>query len=636
MKRFFALICSFLLVASLLAGCNPKNTSDTPNDRYEEGWQEGDAAYQEEEATGKTTQKATGWEQNPKPSNNQNTQGGGQKTTTKKTTQKTTPMTTQKSADLFTDRDSKTDYDVAKAITVQLNGNTAKASSNTVQISGSTITLTANATHVISGSLNGSLVIKAADTAKMQLVLNNVRITSPTSAALHVQTADKVFVTLNGKNTLANGGSFVAADDNNIDGAVFSKQDITFNGSGSLTVTSPAGHGIVGKDDLVLTGGTYDITAAAHALDANNSIRVKDSKLTAVAGKDGIHAEHAEDTAKGFVYLTNSTLSVQAEGDGISASAQLQIDSGSFDIVAGGGYENGAQHSSGGWGNMPGRPGRPGRPGEQAQTSSSSADASTSMKGLKATDQLMISKGTFQINAADDAIHSNNSVQISGGSFTIASGDDGVHADQTLTITNGDIHITNSYEGLEALDVTVKGGNIKLVATDDGINAAGGTDQSGSGGRDDMFGGGPFGGNSNGSITISGGNLQINASGDGMDANGNLTITGGKTVVTGPTQGDTSVLDYDKTGQISGGTFIGTGGSNMAQSLQGSGQGVIFLKSRQSANTKLQIVDANGKVLISHTPTLGYDLIVISSPDLKAGQSYTLTVGSSSQKVTAN
>ena len=162
-------------------------------------------------------------------------------------------------ADMFTERDHKTEYDTSKAVTIQLNGTTATASSDSVQINGSTVLIKEEATYVISGSLgDGMLIVDAPDTAKLQLVFNGVDITSQTSAALYILEADKVIITLadGTANALSNGGSFVAIDDNNIDAALFSKQDLTLNGSGSLTVTSTAGHGIVSKDDLVITGGT--------------------------------------------------------------------------------------------------------------------------------------------------------------------------------------------------------------------------------------------------------------------------------------------------------------------------------------------------------------------------------------------
>ena len=566
-------------------------------------------------------------------------------------------------ADMFTERDYKTDYDENTSVTIQLNGDSATSSSNSVKISGSTITICEEATYIISGTLNnGMIIVDAKDTDKLQLVLNGVSITSKTSAPLYILEADKVFVTLapNTTNTLANGGTFTAIDDNNIDAAIFSKQDLTLNGSGSLTVSSPAGHGIVSKDDLVFTSGTYSIASASHGLDANDSVRITNSSITVDAGKDGLHAENSNDTSLGFVYISSGTLNIEAEGDGISAEVFMQLVNGTYNIISGGGSKNGAKQSSDSWGGfMGGVPGgRPGRPSEmQSQSSSSnaassdSADSSTSIKGLKASGDMLISNGTFAIDSADDAIHSNASIVINGGTYEIASGDDGVHADEELSITAGNMNITESYEGLEALHIKVSGGDIKLVASDDGLNAAGGTDSSGYGGTrgNDQFGGGRGGmgagrpggmggsSSSNGSIVVSGGNLYINSSGDGMDANGTLEISGGYTVVVGPTQGDTATLDYDKSATITGGTFIGTGASGMAQTFSDSKQGVVAVSvGNQSAGTQIILKDSNGNTLITHEPELSFAVVILSSPDIKKGKTYEILVGSTSGTFEAN
>ncbi len=561
----------------------------------------------------------------------------------------------QTDAEMFTDRDSRTEYDESKCIVIELRGNTAAASDSSVNISGSTVTVTKEATYLVSGTLDdGMLVINAPDTAKLQIVFRDVNITSQSSAPLYIIEADKVFLTLaeGSSSILSNGGEFRAIDDNSIDSAIFSKQDLTVNGSGRLTVTSPAGHGIVSKDDLKILGSVIDVTSAAHALDANDSVRIKGAELTLKAGKDGIHAENKDDANLGYIYIDSTEAKIEAEGDGISAGSYLQINSGSFDILSGGGYENGDKESSGGWGGFPGGGGsRPPMPGERA--ASEEDDTSSSMKGLKAANSLLISSGTFKINSADDSIHSNIAVTINGGDFEILSGDDGIHADERLIITNGKIDIQKSYEGLEALTISYMGGNTHITASDDGINAAGGMDRSGMGGRDDMFGeppakpdgraggfgGGPggMGGSSNGSIVISGGTLFINASGDGIDANGTLEISGGHTTVCGPTQGDTSVLDFDRTASITGGTFIGTGASNMAQTFSTSTQGVIAIRMQnQSEKTAITIKDSSGNVILSYTPELSFGLVVISKPDLKSGEKYTVTIGSITDEVTAS
>ena len=562
----------------------------------------------------------------------------------------------QTDGDMFTERDSKSEYDASKAVTIELNGTSATASSDSVQINGSTVIIKEEATYVISGSLNGMLVVDAPDTAKLQLVLNGVDITSEASAALYILEADKVFVTLadGTTNTLANGGSFIAIDDNNIDGALFSKQDLTLNGSGSLTVISPAGHGIVCKDDLVLTGGTYVVNSASHGLDANDSVRIANAALTIDAGKDAIHCENSDDTAKGFIYISGGTLKAEAEGDGIAASAYMQIEGGSIDLLIGGGSENGTKEYSDNFGGFMGggpggKGGRPGQTGSNNSQDITTEETGTSMKGLKAANGMLISGGSITINSADDAIHSDMSVIINGGTFTLASGDDAIHAEDTLTVTAGKIDISESYEGLEALHIDVQGGDIKLAASDDGLNAAGGTDQSGTtGGRDGMFGGGGKGGrpgggfggmsgNSNGSIKISGGTLYIHASGDGIDANGTVEITGGHTTVVGPTRGDTATLDYDVSATISGGTFIGTGASGMAQTFSDSEQGVIAVSvGNQFAGTEIILKDTSGKTLISYKPELDFAVVILSAPDIVKGQTYTITIGSQSGEFEAS
>lgn len=558
---------------------------------------------------------------------------------------------------MFTERDRKTTYDASTAVTINLNGTSATASSNSVSIVGTKVTITEEATYVISGTLtDGMLIVNAKDTAKLQLVFNGVEITSATSAALYILEADKVFVTLadGTSNTLANGGSFTAIDDNNIDAALFSKQDLTLNGGGSLTVTSPAGHGIVGKDDVVIAGGTYTINASSHGVDANDSVRIADANLTIDAGKDAIHAENSDDTAKGFVYMSSGTVKAEAEGDGIAASAYLQIAGGTLDLLVGGGAENGNKASSGNYGDfmggghggpMGGGHGGPGgmRPRESGTEALATTEETVSMKGLKATSGLLIAGGNVTIDSADDAVHSDASLVVNGGTFTVASGDDAFHAEETLTVTAGTIVISECYEGLEALHIDVRGGNVTLKASDDGLNAAGGTDQSGTtGGRDGAFGGmggGPGGmsANSNGSIVISGGTLYINSSGDGLDANGTLEISGGHVTVVGPTQGDTATLDYDKTGIITGGTFIGTGSTMMAQSFSDSTQGVIAVNvGNQASGTTITLKDASGNTILTHTPELSFAVVILSSPELVKGTTYTIAVGSLSGDFAAN
>ena len=578
-------------------------------------------------------------------------------------------------SDVFSDRDFEVGYDESESAVIQLNGDSATCNSDAVQIAGSTITITDEGTYILSGTLNdGMIIVNSEKSDKTQLVLNGVTIHSETSAPIYILQSDKVFITTatGTVNTLSNGGEFVAIDENNIDAVIFSKEDVTLNGSGTLVITSPAGHGIVSKDSLTITSGSYNINCASHGLAGKDDICIANADLTIISGKDGIHAENDDDTAAGFIYIQSGTFDIAAEGDGISASSYMQIEDGTFLITSGGGSANASAKASDSWGNFAGD-GRPqgGRfQGEKNQgdkpqmdmpqgdmpqgdmpqgdnptgsfgtleenTTSETADDSTSIKGIKATSNLIINGGTFTINSADDSVHSNASITVNGGIFEIASGDDAFHADETLTITAGTINITESYEGLEALHLYVAGGDITLVASDDGLNAAGGTDSSGGGGRDGMFGHG-MSSSSNGSITISGGTLNITAYGDGIDANGSLEIKGGFTTVCGPTQGDTATLDYDTSGTITGGTFIGSGASGMAQSFSESGQGVIAVKvSNQSAGTTVTLTDSKGNVVFTFTPELSFEVVILSSPDIVTGETYTITVGTVSGECIAN
>ena len=447
------------------------------------------------------------------------------------------------SADMFTERDLSGDYDESEAETITLSGSSAKTSASSgVTVSGSTITITAEGVYIVSGTLSdGQIIVEADDAAKVQIVLRDASITSSDSAAIYVKSADKVFITSaeGTENTLANGGSFTADGDTNIDGAVFAKDDITFNGSGSLTITSPAGHGVVGKDDVKFAGGTYTITAAKHGVQANDSVRLAESDVTVTSGsdKDGIHVSDDADEEEG-------------------------TESDSFFYIA-------------------------------------------------------------------------------DGSLNITSGDDGIHADASVIIEGGTIVVNESYEGIEGLSISISGGSTTVTASDDGLNAAGGNASSGGRtfGNDDWGGGFPGGGmsdgGSDGSIVISGGNVHITAGGDGVDSNGSVEISGGYTVVEGPTQGDTSVLDFNSSGTITGGTFIGTGGAGMASNFTSAEQGLIAVSvGNQSAGSSVKLTGSNGDVIAEVTPELDYAVVYISTQDMAQGETYTLTAGSYSESIT--
>ena len=368
-------------------------------------------------------------------------------------------------SNMFLDRDKEIGYDEENSTVIKLSDDSTTCDSDAVQISGNTVTIIDEGTYILSGTLtDGMVIVDAEDTDKVQLVLDGVDITSAKSAAIYVREADKVFITTasDSKNILTNGGTYTAIDDNNIDAAMFSKSDLTLNGAGSLTITAKAGHGVVSKDDLVLTSGTYQIDAASHGLSGKDSVRIASGSYTIVSGKDGIHAENADDTSLGFVYLADGTFDITSDGDGISAGNWLQADGGVYTVKAGGGSEN-VQKSDGEW---------QFGPGQQTESTDTTEEDTVSMKAIKAAGELILKGEKYSLDSADDTIHSNANITISDGEFTLASGDDGIHADSATTISGGTIDITESYEGIEGLSIDITGGETYVSGpTNDGNSA---------------------------------------------------------------------------------------------------------------------------------------------------------------------
>lgn len=581
--------------------------------------------------------------------------------------------TPQKVGDYFTDRDLDSSFDRTKAIAIQLTGDTASCTSSAVQVNGSTITITTEGTYLLSGSLeNGMLVVNTDKSNKVQLVLDTVNISNDTCAPIYIKQADKVFLTLadGSVNELSNGGTFTAIDENNIDAVIFSKDDLTINGGGSLTITSPGGHGIVSKDELTITDGTFRINAASHGLTGKDNLCIANAVFSITSGKDGLHAENADNASLGYIYIDSGSFQIAAEGDGISSSGEMLIQDGSFTILTGGGSVNATQKVSDFWNTMPGEkhggnrgPEHGGVPGDFSDMEipqrppgdfgdmeipeelpenfggigdyTTISEDSASLKGIKASSNLQINGGSFQIDAADDAIHSNANLIVNSGSYDLKTGDDGFHADASLTIHDGNINISECYEGLEGLCVDVFGGTISLTASDDGLNAAGGNDQSGAKGP---RGGDVFATDESSYINIAGGNLSINAAGDGMDSNGYLTMSDGYVVVSGPNRGDTAILDYGIEATISGGIFIGTGASQMSTNFSTSStQGALLVNcGNQTAGTVVALRDASGQNLISRETVLDFSGLLFSCPALKQDEVYTLTIGSDSIEFTMN
>ena len=588
------------------------------------------------------------------------------------------------SADMFTERDLAGTYEESGAVYVTLSGDGITGETDGVAINGQTVTITAEGTYIFSGTLSEGQIVVDADNAKVQIVFDNVDITCASSAAVYVKSAEKVFVTLaeGAQNTLRNTDEYVAIDDNNIDAVIFAKSDLTLNGTGSLTIVSAEGHGIVSKDDLKITGGTYDIIAAGHALSGKDSVRIADGTFILTAEKDGIHAENADDEEKGYIYIADGDFAITSDGDGMDASNIVQIEDGTFDITAGGGAANSLKtHES----DMPGggmsqnieRPDGESMPqmgekpdeesmsqmgekpdeesmpqmgekpdGENMPQDTTTDESGTSTKGIKAGGGMYLNGGIYQIDSADDSIHSNANITIADGTYTLATGDDGVHADDALTVNGGTITVTESYEGLEGLTVTINDGTIDITARDDGINTAGGTDQSGFGTFGDHFKGMDSADDETEETTdkemwmeLNGGYIHILAGGDGVDSNGDLTINGGEIYIDGPSDNGNSAIDYGdrSSGYVNGGMLVAIGSSGMAEGMSDSSkQKVLMVKSGEQMEAgDVVLTDSEGNVIVSYTALKSYDCVIISTAEVESGATYTLTTSGTTTEVTA-
>lgn len=561
---------------------------------------------------------------------------------------------------------------------ILLSGSSASVSGTGAEAENGIVTITEGGTYEISGTLeDGQICVKAPD-EDVTLILKNVSVTSSSGSPFVILKANSVTLSLpdGTESTLTDSETY----DSDEDACLYSKADLTIEGTGTLTVNANYKNGITGKDTLTIRDSTLSVTAANHGITGKDSLTAENASLTVQSGGDAIRSTNNEDGALGFILLTDCTLDLTAAEDGVQAETVLTIDGGSYAIITAGGSDG-------------------------------TIDEDTSAKGLKAGTQVTISGGTFDLDCCDDAIHSNGNVDISGGSFTLSTGGDGIHADDTVTVTNGAIDILKSYEGMEGVTVNIEGGDINIVSSDDGINVADGTssgfkgsfpdgqnhsdgtpppsDQDGTNGGTpptpptgqnvsdssrptppsgqdgaadtntppapptDASGEAPSdlpsmpeggfdgqqpgnaAGSSSCSVNISGGTIRIDASGDGIDSNGDLNVSGGTIYVSGPTNDGDSALDYDGAAAITGGTIVAAGYSGMAQNFGSSStQGSILLTASSVTGGIITLTDADGNVLVEYTPEKNYNCVVVSCPELTEGGAYTLSLGGETQTVT--
>ena len=423
--------------------------------------------------------------------------------------------------------------------------NETKAASSGVSISGNIITISKEGTYVLSGALSEGQIVVDADSAKVQLVLDNVDITCASSAAIYVKNADKTFITLaeDSENILMNTAEYEAIDDNNIDAVIFSKDDLTLNGKGTLTINSEYGHGIVSKDDLKLVSGTCNITAKTHALSGKDSVRIAAGTYNLTSGKDGIHSENADDDEKGFVYIASGDFTIESTGDGIDASYVVQIDDGDFEITAGGGAENATKTHNDMPGGGPGGDMGGGAPsgeapsgdkpsgeapsgeapsGEAPSGSGSNGDSAGSDSG-KQTGQTPPDKpdgDSFDGSRPDQKASDNADSQTSQTPPDKSGKDtsDGQQSDKNSQSKDAADSTTASGTSSDTDSTSTKG-----IKSDGALYVNGGTFTINS--ADDSF-------HSNSDVTINDGTYTISSGDDGMHADSALLVNGGTITVT--------------------------------------------------------------------------------------------------------
>lgn len=524
----------------------------------------------------------------------------------------TASETTAQSQETYTYSDYELDdsYDEGSAALITLSGDSAESNGTGVTISGSTVTISREGCYILRGELtDGQIIVDAGDTDQVQLVLDGVSITCSDSSPILVRNADKVKVTLaaDSENTLTDGASY-AEDDDNPDAALFSKDDLILNGSGTLTATGNYKHGIAGNDDLVITGGTYNVTSVSHALRGNDSVCILDGTFNLTSEKDGIQASNIEDADKGWIQIDGGTYTITSSGDGIQAETDLTINGGDFTILSGGGAENGPDHTDsmmfggGGGGRMPGSAQPPEMSGD-TQTADGAAqppemaeppaDSTAQPPELpsETTDGTTTDSPEMTIGESGDF------------SFDPAMGFDWDEFDDTSA---DDSDTTVSTKGLKAgQNLTINGGSFDIDSADDAVH-------------------------SNYSISIHDGSFTIRTGDDGMHGDAYLTISGGTVIVFGSEGGADSALDYDGEASITGGTLAALGTAGMAQSVEPDDSHAVLMvtwSETQQAGTRLSLCDENGQIVCSLEAPISFSSAVICTESMASGQTLSLYTG---------
>lgn len=617
-SKWLAVGMAAVMCMSMLAGCSTgKSTSSTSDAEGTSGVNTATDADidSENEGTEPDIDSKNGGTDTDKDSKNGDTDTAYEKTTSAKTEMTVEEMQAAIDdamreadidiTDMFTKRDLAGTYEESETVKITLSGKTATCESSNVQIENGVVTIKAAGVYVLSGTLtDGTIVVDAGDDDKVQLVLDGASITAADYAAVYAKNADKVFVTLaeGTENSLIVSSDYVQTDDNNVDAVIFAKCDLTLGGSGSLTVKDTVGHGIVSKDDLVVTGGTYTIESQDHCLNGKDSVRIADGTFPLTCDEDGIHAGN-DDQQDGYIYIEDGDIDISVGDDAMHAEGLLIITGGDIDISKS--YE--------------------GIEGYKILVTGGDIDVAASDDGFNAA-------GGSSGSSGDNKGGSSHGVGDNKGGF---GGDHGVDVNGNTppAIPDG-----NGQSG-DRPNLPENEGQPESGDMPDGSGMPGG---SGVSDGSDKSGGPAMGGvgmdaDCDAYILITGGTININADGDGIDTNGYLGISGGSVYVLGPSNSGNGALDYGIYAAIAGGEIVAVGGSGMAQGFGDESTQCSALVSFDEwidAGETITLAGSDGKEVLSYTAGKKFNSVVISTSDMKQGETYTLTAGDQSSTFT--
>lgn len=511
---------------------------------------------------------------------------------------------------------------------IKLNKDSIVIDGDGLSVEDNKVTITSSGTYEISGELeDGQIIVDATKDDKIKIILNGATIKSSNNSPIYIKSADRVRISLadGTSNNIEDGEVYEYADESSDEpnAAIFSKEDLIIEGNGSLNVKGNYSDGIRSKYDLTIKGGIINVTSIDNGIKGKDSVTIEDGDIIISAKGDGIKATNDSDEGKGYILVEGGEVNIVSDYDGIQAENSLIILDGTINIETGGGSSNAPKESAADF-----RGGFKGQMRDDRVTEDTENTSSESRKGLKSTLSVEINGGKINIDSYDDGIHTDGIVTINSGDINVKSGDDGIHAGSKVNINDGSIDIIESYEGIEGKIINITDGTIYIKSSDDGVNGSEGTTTDTA---DEGFGREPRGELSgNAEVNISGGYLYIDADGDGLDSNGTVTVSDGTVIINGTESGGNGAIDYDKSFNITGGLLVAVGSSEMSQAPDETSTQYIIkanLSSPQSSGTILSIKGESGEDILTFKPSKSYQSIVVSSPEIKKGESYTISTG---------